>query len=122
MTMLQMMQHLARVNGNKHFKPVFVDYRNMERILNVGSLGNLNRQFVSLLRSEQDGLRQPVVGNPAVFEKLLGPEAGLVSLTSLTCEGRRRYFPIVPLMKWLAENPRAIPPGAALTMEIFVNS
>jgi hypothetical protein len=35
-------------------RPIFVDYRNFERVLNVASLGNLNRQFVSLLRSEQD--------------------------------------------------------------------
>jgi hypothetical protein len=32
---------------------VHVDYRNFERVLNVASLGNLTRQFVSLLRSEQ---------------------------------------------------------------------
>jgi nucleoside-diphosphate-sugar epimerase len=39
-------------------------------------LGNLNRQFVSLLRSEQDAER-PIVGNPETFETLLGPNAKL---------------------------------------------
>ena len=35
--------------------------------------GNLNRQFVSLLRSEQDAER-PITGNPDTFEILLGGE------------------------------------------------
>lgn len=33
--------------------------------------GNLNRQFVSLLRSEQDTLN-PILGNPTVWNSLLG--------------------------------------------------
>jgi hypothetical protein len=72
-TMLEMMHVFARLNG-RELRPVFVDYRNFERILNEASLGNLNRQFVSLLRSEQDA-DEPIVGQPAVFESLIGADA-----------------------------------------------
>jgi hypothetical protein len=51
MTMLELMENFAKLNG-RVLNPVFVDYRNFEMVLNVASLGNLNRQFVSLLRSE----------------------------------------------------------------------
>ena len=67
-TLLELMKTFAVLNG-RTLNPVFVDYRNFETVLNVASLGNLNRQFVSLLRSEQDAER-PIVGNPDVFEKL----------------------------------------------------
>ena len=43
----------------------------MERVLNVKSLGNMNRQFVSLLRSEQDAFK-PASGDPQVWDELLG--------------------------------------------------
>ena len=56
MTMLELMENFAKLNG-RTLNPVFVDYRNFEMVLNVASLGNLNRQFVSLLRSEQDAER-----------------------------------------------------------------
>lgn len=79
-----MQKKFAKYLGNNNFRPVFIDYRNMEELLNVKSLGNLNRmvtliltlalirtliltpnpisnsnpnsipKFVSLLRSEQD--------------------------------------------------------------------
>lgn len=62
------MRHFA---GNKNFHPVHIDYRNMEKVLNVKSLGNLNRQFVSLLRSEQES-SNPIIGSPEAFEKVLG--------------------------------------------------
>jgi len=51
-------------------------HRNFETVLNEASLGNLNRQFVSLLRSEQDAER-PIVGVPDTFQKLLGADATL---------------------------------------------
>lgn len=118
MSMLEMLQYFARFNNNKNFRPVFVDYRNFERVLNVASLGNLNRQFVSLLRSEQDA-RQPVVGNPAIFEKLLGPSAKLSALSTLQTSGKRRFLPLQSLFVWVIRNPAAIPPGAALSIEII---
>ena len=59
MTMLELMENFAKLNG-RTLNPVFVDYRNFEMVLNVASLGNLNRQFVSLLRSEQDAERHGV--------------------------------------------------------------
>ena len=49
-SILKMQEKFAKYLGNKHFRPVFIDYRNMEELLNIKSLGNLNRQFVSLLR------------------------------------------------------------------------
>ena len=58
MSILELHRRFAKLNG-RTLRPVFVDYRNFERVLNVASLGNLNRQFVSLLRSEQV---QPTVG------------------------------------------------------------
>lgn len=77
-TLLELMKTFAVLNG-RTLNPVFVDYRNFETVLNVASLGNLNRQFVSLLRSEQDAER-PIVGNPDVFEKLLGTDASLFKM------------------------------------------
>ena len=52
MTLPERMRTFAVLNG-RVLHPVFVDYRNFETVLNVASLGNLNRQFVSLLRSER---------------------------------------------------------------------
>ena len=83
MTMLELMQNFAALNGRK-LNPVFVDYRNFEMVLNVASLGNLNRQFVSLLRSEQDAER-PIVGNPETFETLLGSDATLFKMRDALC-------------------------------------
>jgi len=122
MGMLEMLEHFARINNNPRFRPVFVDYRNLERVLNVASLGNLNRQFVSLLRSEQDGLRAPVIGSPAVFESLLGPAAKLTSLPSIQPgHGMGRQFPFRSMYNWVLKNPRAIIPGIALNFEILAN-
>ena len=123
MQMIQIMERFAELNGNKRFRPVYVDYRNFERVLNVASLGNLTRQFVSLLRSEQDA-DQPAVGYPAVFERLLGPEAKLTRLQALTCKeevGRRR-FPYLSLASWVVRNPRVVVPGTALSFEILENA
>lgn len=52
MSILELNRRFCVLNG-RTLQPVFVDYRNFERVLNVASLGNLTRQFVSLLRSEQ---------------------------------------------------------------------
>ena len=57
MSIIDLLQRFARYQGNASFRPVHTKYRHMESILNVRSLGNLNRQFVSLLRSEQDDLK-----------------------------------------------------------------
>jgi len=61
LTMLELLSRFATYNGKQHFRPVFIGYRNMEKLLNISSLGNLNRQFVSLLRSEQDAAA-PAIG------------------------------------------------------------
>ena len=53
--------------------------QNFERMLNNASLGNLNRQFISLLRSEQ-ATEQPILGNPHVWARLLGEGARLTTL------------------------------------------
>jgi len=125
MSLLELMQRFARVNG-RELKPVFVDYRNFEMVLNVASLGNLNRQFVSLLRSEQDAER-PIVGNPAVFERLLGDGARLARLEDGAgaapgeveegARPARRSFPISKTALWVAKNPGVIIPGAHLVLE-----
>jgi hypothetical protein len=70
LTMLEMLQRFAVYQGKENFWPVHIDYRNMENLLNVKSLGNLNRQFVSLLRSEQDSPTGPVLGDPKIWESL----------------------------------------------------
>ena len=38
-SMVNMLRKFAEFQGNRHFRPVFIDYRNMERVLNVKSLG-----------------------------------------------------------------------------------
>ena len=78
MSMLELNEKFAKIN-NRKLTPVFVDYRNFERVLNVASLGNLNRQFVSLLRSEQ-ATEKPIVGNPTEFEQLLGNGGSVASI------------------------------------------
>ncbi|KAG8456903.1 hypothetical protein KFE25_004414 [Diacronema lutheri] len=118
LSMLELMRSFARLNG-RELRPVLVDYRNLERVLNVASLGNLNRQFVSLLRSEQDA-EQPIVGNPSVFEKLLGPDARLVRLDDLPVRtgSRRRHFPYANTLRWALSNYGVIEPGLALGVEV----
>lgn len=113
------MHEFARLNGKK-LRPVLVDYRNFERVLNVASLGNLNRQFVSLLRSEQDAAK-PIVGDPAVFEKLLGSDARLVRLDDLSVRqgARRRHFPYFNMAQWALAHRGVIAPGAALGLEVL---
>ena len=139
MTLLKLMKTFAALNG-RALHPVFVDYRNFETVLNVASLGNLNRQFVSLLRSEQDAER-PIVGNPETFETLLGPNAALFRMGDALYEddadrseyggakdatralGRnqrrieRRAFPALAALTWVWQNYRVIVPGTNLALE-----
>ena len=122
-SMLQMLEKFAKYNGNTHFCPVHIDYRNFEKVLNVASLGNLNRQFVSLLRSEQQS-SATAVGNPAVWEKLLGPDANLETLDQAFCTtdwrgdpSRRRHFPLLTTLRWAWTHPGVITPGTMLVME-----
>eukprot|EP01035_Chromulina_nebulosa_P007179 gene7179-9694_t len=80
MSILEMLSNFAKFHGNRRFTPVHIGYRNMEMILNVKSLGNLNRQFVSLLRSEQDAAA-PIIGDPSAWEKLsFDPNSRLLRL------------------------------------------
>jgi len=117
MTFLQVLEKFALYQKNKRFWPVFVDYRNLEHILNIKSLGNLNRQFVSLLRSEQDGLSQTDIGNPAVFDSLI-PDEPLLTLDQALAPAVKRRFPYLKTLRWALDNPRVIPLGARLGLEI----
>ena len=111
MTMLELNEKFAKINSTK-LTPVFVDYRNFERVLNVASLGNLNRQFVSLLRSEQ-ATEKPIVGNQSEFEQLLGNDARLLRLDEVERNFRRR-FPYWSTLKLALKNYGVIEPGISL--------
>jgi len=125
-SMVEMLKRFAEFQGNNSFRPVFIDYRNMERVLNVKSLGNLNRQFVSLLRSEQ-GAKLPILGNPVVWESLLGEGSRMITLKQAFCneEGKAinmsmsRTFPYLTTIRWVIANPRVIVPGIYLSFEIL---
>lgn len=125
-SMVNMLRKFSEYQGNKHFRPVYIDYRNMERVLNVKSLGNLNRQFVSLLRSEQ-GAKCPIIGNPEVWESLLGENSKMTTLDQAfrTPDGKAlnasmaRGFPYLTTIRWVLENPRVIKPGIFLSFEIL---
>lgn len=126
-TMVDLLRKFAVYQGST-FRPVFIDYRNMEKVLNVKSLGNLNRQFVSLLRSEQ-GTAAPIIGNPFVWESILGEGSKLVTLDdafrSTSTSGStgsslgKRTFPYITCLRWVLNNPRVIQPGLLLTVEIL---
>lgn len=80
LSILELLERFARYRHNATgFRPVSVEYINFERMLNAASLGNLNRQFISLLRSEQAS-EQPILGNPQVWARLLGEGARLTTL------------------------------------------
>eukprot|EP00239_Pterosperma_sp_CCMP1384_P001984 CAMPEP_0197852368 /NCGR_PEP_ID=MMETSP1438-20131217/20399_1 /TAXON_ID=1461541 /ORGANISM="Pterosperma sp., Strain CCMP1384" /LENGTH=519 /DNA_ID=CAMNT_0043466383 /DNA_START=259 /DNA_END=1815 /DNA_ORIENTATION=+ len=119
MSIMELLDSVAKIHG-KHLRPVHVDYRNYERILNVASLGNLNRQFISLLRSEQAS-NQPIVGNSSVFARLLGDQARLVNFEeAMRCqasETKKRKFPISTAINWVIENPGVVLPGLSLMAE-----
>ncbi len=149
MTILEMLGIFAKAQGNDSFRPVFIEYRNMEKLLNVRSLGNLNRQFVSLLRSEQDS-DKPIIGDPTVWESLLlGPNtnttttnitANTMSSTEEEIEkaklqrlqhallqlnqdklqsNRKRRFPYLSVFDLVYRYPKVIVPGVKLSMEIL---
>eukprot|EP00741_Cyanophora_paradoxa_P005674 tig00000903_g5501.t1 len=128
MTMMEMLEKFSRAQGNSRFRPVHIGYRNMERVLNVKSLGNLNRQFVSLLRSEQDA-KNPIIGDHAVWESILGREVPLITLDEafeknvemVEAERKRRRFPYLGTLRWALQNPKVIPPGLALGWEITLS-
>lgn len=138
LTMKELLEVIATFHGRTLW-PVHVNYYNMERILNVASLGNYNRQFVSILRSEQDiDLNSPNPistmtrpGNPTAFQQLLHPDATLCKIEdaftspSRTIPGqssrKRRLFPVRSTIKWVARNPGVVRPGIALGTEIMRN-
>lgn len=134
MSILTMLEVFAKYQGNFNFRPVHIGYKNMERILNVRSLGNLNRQFVSLLRSEQDSLAHPIIGYPDVWDSILPGDTGrmctldeafsvnqeLVKASSrMRFFGPRKRFPYWKVVNHIIHNPRVIPPGIDLSLEII---
>eukprot|EP00808_Paulinella_micropora_P000280 g45328.t1 len=122
MSIVELLERFAYYQ-NCTFRPVYIDYRRMERLLNVKPLGNLNRQFVSLLRSEQQS-KNPRVGNPEVFQSLI-PGASLTTLDQafLDPQGNRKpellRNPYLPLIKWVWENPKVIVPGILVLKELL---
>lgn len=126
MTILEMFRIFAKAQGNNSFRPVFIGYRNMEKLLNIRSLGNLNRQFVSLLRSEQDA-DNPIIGDSAVWESILGPDAKLQHIQQALLElnedklqhKRKRRFPYVSILELVYKYPKVIVPGTMLSLEIL---
>eukprot|EP01041_Mallomonas_annulata_P011395 gene11395-23843_t len=128
LTLLEVLQKFAKYNGNDSFRPVHIGYQNMESVLNVASLGNLNRQFVSLLRSEQQS-KSLAIGDPTVWTNLLPTEtATTTTTTKLTTldealsikakdRERRRRFPVRTTLKWVWHNPGVIRPGIGVVLE-----
>ena len=104
----------------------------MEQLLNVTSFGNMSRQFLSLLRSEQEILTRPVIGDPTVWQGLLGPTAQMLTLAEAfesraaatadpehrTAGPQPRAFPYREVAKLIFNNPRVVMPGLKLTAEI----
>ena len=131
MTILQMLEKFAHhQNRGGRFRPAFIGYRNMEEILNVRGIGNLNRQFVSLLRSEQE-TRRAIVGDHTSFERVLGEGARLATLDECFSLGRSRREPslyrratqLVQTLKkvsiYVYKNPKVVLPGFNLSLEII---
>jgi nucleoside-diphosphate-sugar epimerase len=141
-SILELLRRFAKYQGKNNFRPVYIDYRHMETVLNVRSLGNLNRQFVSLLRSEQDSISPPSLGDGRVWCSLLKPKSGegegdgerwdeessLVTLKEafgrVGSPGeafRRRRYPYLKNLKFIYENPRVVWPGILLSAEIILS-
>jgi len=129
LSILELLEKFAYYRGVKNFRPVHVGYRNFEMLLNIKSLGNLNRQFVSLLRSEQHG-EIPLYGNPKVWASLLGEGSTLTTLDEAfapQCDLRSKTqnlkvpprYPISAILRMVFENPRVIKPGLALLIEML---
>lgn len=143
-------------NKNYKFRPVHIGYRGMEKVLNVKGIGashsllthsrsylltysltryigNLNRQFVSLLRSEQETAR-PIVGDPSTFENILGPEecyrltrfedafpAHSAAQPATKEVALTRMNILKKIVKYVVSNPRVILPGLQVSVEILQN-
>jgi hypothetical protein len=88
------------------------------QMLNNASLGNLNRQFISLLRSEQAS-EQPILGNPRVWARLLGDNARLLTLDQAFAVDAQAAaageagvvkvpprFPLWSMLQWSMSNPK----------------
>jgi hypothetical protein len=122
------MCRFARYQGNRRFRPVHIGYDNMEEILERQSLGNLNRMFVSLLRSEQES-DSPIIGDPSVWDGLLGdhPDSRMLSLDAAFQEAemasakKRKHFPYWKTVFMVLQNPRIIWPGVKLSLEIVTS-
>jgi len=139
-TIEELLRRFAKYQGKRNFRPVYIDYRHMESVLNVRSLGNLNRQFVSLLRSEQDSISPPSIGDGRVWCSLLKPKKSKAigeswdenstvktleeAFGSIGSPGeffQRRRYPYLKNLKFILENPRVIWPGALLGGEILMS-
>jgi len=130
LTMKELLEVMARFQGRTLY-PIHVNYYNMERILNVASLGNYNRQFVSILRSEQDidlnAMTTKPSANPTAFLQLYHKDASMCRIEEAfdpPKKGqyrRKRIFPILSTAKWVYRNPGVIRPGIALGLEISRN-
>ena len=131
MNILELLEKFAYYRGVKNFRPVHVGYRNFEKLLNVKSLGNLNRQFVSLLRSEQYA-EAPTIGNSKVWSSLLGDGSRLLTLDEAfapQCDIQSKSqsssvpprFPVSAIVKFAYENPRVVYPGILLLWEMFLS-
>lgn len=119
----KMLKQFAKFQGNDKFRPVHIDYRNMERIVNLVSLGNLNRQFISLLRSEQDA-DYPIIGDCTDWERILGPDAQLATLDeSLAASLASNVTPYSVIFKTILQlcwqHPEVIRPGLRLNFEML---
>ena len=89
----------------------------------------MNRQFLSLLRSEQES-HSPVIGDPRTFSKLLGENARLTTLDEAFAKRYEellikgippRKFPYWFTLRLVLFNPRIIIPGLQLAWEIIWN-
>ena len=125
MSILEMLRKFAKAQGNNSFRPVFIGYRNMERLLNIRSLGNLNRQFVSLLRSEQDS-QYPIIGDPTSWGNILGEDSSLQQIDDALFQLNEkqlrtnsfRRFPYSSVLQIIYKYPKIIWPGISLSFEI----
>lgn len=126
-TMLQLLQRFAKYQGRNTFRKVHIGYDNMESLLNITSLGNMNRQFLSLLRSEQES-HAPVIGDPRTFSKLLGEDSKLTTLDEAFAKRYEqlqsrgippRKFPYWFTLRLVFFNPKILIPGIQLSLEIL---
>mmetsp|Transcript_53173 Transcript_53173/g.106640 ORF Transcript_53173/g.106640 Transcript_53173/m.106640 type:complete len:583 (+) Transcript_53173:170-1918(+) len=93
--MVQILQRFARYQGNS-FSPVYMDYRGFESVLSVKSLGSLNRQFVSLLRSEDSPKCGASASDSSAWDQLLEEETTTPNATSASLGEDSRSRPTTP--------------------------